>query len=205
MPIHVLVALSPKDATVWSELSAVLSELQENSRAEDGCQFYTVVDFKVEGRRTFRILEQWNSLAALDAHERTEHYVRLVPQLVALSTVEYLRKSITVVTETVTVPPSTTSDIYLVVYVQVTDKDAFCSYADELTTASRSEVGCLYYGHSPLSEETDDSSNWVFVEKWASQEALAAHRDAEHSKRLIPMLDTVSSVKLVEECREVQL
>jgi quinol monooxygenase YgiN len=202
MPVHVLVSLTPNDPSVLPDLIHIVSELQEKSRSEDGCQFYTATSFTVDGTRAFRIIEHWDSLVALEAHEKTDHFLSLVPQLAALSNIGYLRKSVSLSADVVPVAPSAKDDIYLVVYVHVSDREAFCLYADELTAASRREEGCLYYSHSPLDGETENGSNWVFVEKWMSSAALEIHRGSEHSQRLIPLLDSVSTVKLVEESRE---
>lgn len=48
--------------------------------------------------------------------------------------------------------------------------------------ATRKEKGCVAY---ELIQDIDDPSRFVFYERWTSTDALAAHLNAEHTKKLV--------------------
>ena len=55
-------------------------ELAEKTRQEELCIAYDLfIDQKDQGH--FIFIEEWPDKAALDAHCRTEHFTRLVPQI----------------------------------------------------------------------------------------------------------------------------
>ncbi len=63
---------------------ALCDELVIKSREEEGCEQYLLgQDRHNPGRFTF--IEVWSSQEELDRHSRSEHYQRIVPQLVALA------------------------------------------------------------------------------------------------------------------------
>ena len=62
---------------------ALAGELVERSRAEAGNVFYTL-NRSTTDPDTFVFLEAWRDQAAVDAHNASEHFTRLVPQLGAL-------------------------------------------------------------------------------------------------------------------------
>jgi quinol monooxygenase YgiN len=59
------------------EAAAMLAELGQASRAEDGCVGYDVMRGGGDDRSTFVLFEKWRDQAALDAHQGQEHFVRL--------------------------------------------------------------------------------------------------------------------------------
>ena len=64
-------------------VKALLKELVEKSAAEEGNVFYTLnQDIKDPNVLTF--MEAWKDQAALDTHNATEHFRRIVPQMKAL-------------------------------------------------------------------------------------------------------------------------
>lgn len=48
--------------------------------------------------------------------------------------------------------------------------------------ASRKEAGCLLY---TAHRDVNDQSRFVFIERWASREALATHEQQPHFKALV--------------------
>ncbi|MCL2807901.1 MAG: antibiotic biosynthesis monooxygenase [Coriobacteriia bacterium] len=62
----------------------VIEELVATTVLEDGCINYNFCQETV-GVDAYAILETWESKEALDAHMKTEHFTRLVPQLSALA------------------------------------------------------------------------------------------------------------------------
>ena len=61
-------------------VAKLLGELAEASRAEPGCILYEVGRNEADPDR-FVIVERFESHAAFEAHQETEHYKRVVPQL----------------------------------------------------------------------------------------------------------------------------
>lgn len=58
----------------------MLEELIEESRKEDGCIKYDLYqDTKNPSMLTF--IEEWRDLEAIDAHNQTDHFTRIVPLL----------------------------------------------------------------------------------------------------------------------------
>ena len=195
--IHVLVQFTVEESAT-SEFLEIVEELQSKSRQESGCIFYTFVK-TTQG--LYRVVESWRD-GFLDAHEASEHFTRLVPRLVKAGKLDYLRKS-KVSTMKSLARPIIKSDMYLIVYVHIVDVDNFLIYAGELALLSCAEEGCVYYTCAELENATEDGSNFAFVEIWSSEEAVELHRQSEHCKRLIPLLDSVSSVKVVDQGLEV--
>jgi quinol monooxygenase YgiN len=52
-----------------------------------------------------------------------------------------------------------------------------------LVAPTREEAGCLSY---ELLQNTEDPTDFTFVEEWTGNEALAAHFETEHLKALFP-------------------
>lgn len=62
------------------ELLSLVKELVEKSRAEEGNISYDLwEDMNASNVLTF--IEEWKDQAAIDKHNATEHYTRLVPQI----------------------------------------------------------------------------------------------------------------------------
>lgn len=198
MSIHVLVSVTVEAPNV-TDFQDIVTELQTKSREEAGCIFYT---FCCIALGSYRVVECWRTQDALDAHEATEHFTRLVPRMIAVGSIAYLRRTMPSTDISMPVGLPSKTDIYMVVYVHVSDKDTFAAYSGELALLSRAEDGCLYYTCAELPEPTEDGSNFAFVEIWKSEVALETHRESDHCKRLIPLLDSVSSVKVVDQGSE---
>lgn len=58
----------------------LMAELAEQTKAEAGCMGYHVIQADGE-EQTHLLVEYWDSREALDAHLKTEHFQRIVPQL----------------------------------------------------------------------------------------------------------------------------
>ena len=62
---------------------ALARELVEKSQAEPGNMTYTL-NQSVSDPRVHTMMEVWKDQAAIDAHNASEHFTRLVPQMGAL-------------------------------------------------------------------------------------------------------------------------
>ncbi|MBQ9661874.1 MAG: antibiotic biosynthesis monooxygenase [Oscillospiraceae bacterium] len=63
-------------------------ELVAASQAEPGCVTYTL-NRCTENPRLFSFIEIWKDQAAIDAHNASEHFTRIVPQLGKLLEINY--------------------------------------------------------------------------------------------------------------------
>ena len=68
-------------AARFQELCA---ELIAATRQEQGCVSYELFQDKADGNK-FSFIEFWQTQADLDAHSASEHFTRIVPQLVDIS------------------------------------------------------------------------------------------------------------------------
>ncbi|TFH53779.1 antibiotic biosynthesis monooxygenase [Actinomyces viscosus] len=66
------------------EFRALAGELVKGSRAEEGSIAYDLCVAR-DDATSFVVLETWRDDAAVDAHNASEHFTSLVPQLVDLS------------------------------------------------------------------------------------------------------------------------
>lgn len=64
------------------------SELVAKSQAEPGCVTYTLNRCD-ENPRLFAFIETWKDQAAIEAHNTSEHFTRIVPQLASLLEIGY--------------------------------------------------------------------------------------------------------------------
>jgi quinol monooxygenase YgiN len=87
-----------------------------------------------------------------------------------------------------------------IVSVFVNDEAKFLSAAQELADESLKEAGCVDYTFCKVDESADNE--YLFVELWESDEALEFHRSTPHCSRLIPVLDSCSTVKAAYKCYE---
>jgi quinol monooxygenase YgiN len=62
------------------------------------------------------------------------------------------------------------------------NEDAVIALIEELANASRTEPGNISFD---AYRKTDDPSNIVLLERYASRDAFAAHRATPHFKRLV--------------------
>ena len=67
----------PDEVSRYLELAR---ELVEKSQAEEGNISYTL-NQNLSDPRTFTFLEVWRDQAAIDSHNASEHFTRLVPML----------------------------------------------------------------------------------------------------------------------------
>lgn len=70
----------------------------------------------------------------------------------------------------------------------------------ELVVATRQEPGCLSY---ELLQGRDDTTRFVLVEEWESQEHLDAHTRTEHFVRLVAALEDLEKAEPAELYRQV--
>ena len=76
MPIGLTAKLNVKEGKN-EEFEALFKELQEAvNNNEDGCNFYAIHRSRTDSQ-LYIVLEQYEDEAALSAHGKTEHYVRL--------------------------------------------------------------------------------------------------------------------------------
>lgn len=63
---------------------SLFKELVEKSRKDKGCISYEL--FEVEGDTGHMVfIETWKDKGALDAHSKTEHFVRIIDELTKMS------------------------------------------------------------------------------------------------------------------------
>jgi quinol monooxygenase YgiN len=65
----------------------LVNELGVASRAEEGCLEY-ILHKDVAKPSTYCILEKWKDQAAIDEHNQTPHFTRIVPQIVQIAQAE---------------------------------------------------------------------------------------------------------------------
>ena len=66
---------------------SLFKELVEKSRKDKGCISYEL--FEVEGDTGHMVfIETWKDKNALDAHSKTEHFVRIIDELTTMSYTE---------------------------------------------------------------------------------------------------------------------
>lgn len=66
-----------------NELEKVINlydELIKKTREEDGCISYELFQ-DINDKNVLIIIEEWESEKHLDAHKKTEHFTRVVPQI----------------------------------------------------------------------------------------------------------------------------
>ena len=61
------------------ELVAILQELVQKTRLENGCISYSLYE-SLDDPNVVTMLEEWESKEALDAHIKAEHFTRIIPQ-----------------------------------------------------------------------------------------------------------------------------
>lgn len=69
--------------------------------------------------------------------------------------------------------------------LQAGQMETFQKLAGELIDETRKEKGCAEY---TLSQSNSDENLVAILEAWESQDALNAHLQTEHFKRLVPKL-----------------
>lgn len=70
----------------------------------------------------------------------------------------------------------------------------------ELVDATRREAGCLSY---ELLQRVDDSTRFLLVEEWESQDQLDAHTRTDHFVRLVAELEQLEQAAPAELYRRV--
>ncbi len=65
-----------------------------------------------------------------------------------------------------------------------TEQD-FLALAREMTAKTRAEAGCISY---ELVQDQADPLVYFFIEKYADQNAVQAHRETPHFKALVPKI-----------------
>lgn len=63
-------------------------EMAEASNAEDGCLGYSI-NRCCEDELLYTVIEYWKDQAAIDEHNKSEHFQRIVPQYEALTEAKY--------------------------------------------------------------------------------------------------------------------
>jgi quinol monooxygenase YgiN len=81
-PVHVVVKVVAR-ADAVSDVRSIVLTLAEKSRAESGCTSYEVIQNLAEPE-TFLLVEEWENLVALEAHNKTAHFHEAVEKSVPL-------------------------------------------------------------------------------------------------------------------------
>lgn len=66
---------------------AIAEKLVKSSNQEKGCIEYALQKH-LHQERTYCMLEKWKDQAAIDEHNKSEHFTSLVPQIGKIATVE---------------------------------------------------------------------------------------------------------------------
>lgn len=91
-----------------------------------------------------------------------------------------------------------TAMVRLNVSITVTDAtryDEICKTATELVALSLHDQGCIDYD---LYKSTTNDDRLMIVETWQSRADLEAHQRTAHFKRLVPRLESLGTLTLVE-------
>ena len=62
------------------EAIMLYKELVEKTREEEGCISYSLFR-DIEDNSIVTMIEEWESLDALDKHKNTEHFTRVIPKI----------------------------------------------------------------------------------------------------------------------------
>jgi quinol monooxygenase YgiN len=82
MSMRVVVKVVARAEAV-TDIRAIVLALAEKSRHENGCTVYDVLQNMAEPE-VFLLVEEWESLAALEAHNKTAHFHEAVAKSAAL-------------------------------------------------------------------------------------------------------------------------
>ncbi len=63
--------------------------------------------------------------------------------------------------------------------------EAYHALAREIVAETRKEAGNISY---TMNQSTEDKQLHAMIEVWKSREALAAHLESEHFKRIVPQM-----------------
>ena len=77
--------------------------------------------------------------------------------------------------------------------------EEFLSTARELVEKSRAEEGNVFY---TLNRSLQEENVLAYVECWKDRAAIAAHNEAEHFKRLVPVLNGMCEEAVLPELYE---
>jgi quinol monooxygenase YgiN len=80
-PVHVVVKVVARSDAI-SDVRAIVLTLAEKSRAEAGCISYEVIQ-DMAAPETFLLVEEWENIAALEAHNKTPHFHEAVAKSAA--------------------------------------------------------------------------------------------------------------------------
>lgn len=81
--------------------------------------------------------------------------------------------------------------------------DAFEALAAELVRQSRKEPGCLGY---VLCRSSGEQRLHLFLERWADQASLDAHKATPHFQRIVPQFDALTEERLpLEAYTEIEV
>jgi quinol monooxygenase YgiN len=195
--VHVVVKLTIQPEN-YDTAKSIIDRLVDATRREEGCIYY-VFSRLDEGDNAYGLFEAWVNSAALDGHNQTEHFTSLVPELAKVASIEVLKRAIDYNEPSISlskVDQTLETQIRLAVLVTIIPDDSsegtFIEHAAALASASRAESGCYQYTFAKVQGQT--ANEFVFIELWRDENALAAHREADHCKALIPLLDTCSRV-----------
>ena len=80
--IHILASFQVKNNKL-SDFIKLCNELIEKSRKEEGCISY-LLQQNTEKENQFVFVEEWKSNEAIEKHNSSEHFTRIVPLLVEM-------------------------------------------------------------------------------------------------------------------------
>lgn len=75
-------------------------------------------------------------------------------------------------------------------YIKEGKQEQFVALAHEMQKESRLEEGCISYD---IYQNINEPLVFTFVERWSSQEAVDAHNNSAHFKRIVPEIISLKS------------
>ena len=203
--LHILAGLSTTNEHLEAFLE-ITKSLVEETRKEEKCLHYSLL--KAEGdENNFIFVEKFVGVEGVDAHKNSEHFKHLFPQMLEKCTRNFVKRAIDkrsgpgkVTSNTAEVPQIGDKLVRFVVSVFVTNEEAFLTAAQDITNESLNEVGCIDYTYAKVENSADNE--YLYIELWKDDAALEAHRMTSHCARLIPILDSCSTVKAAYKAYE---
>ena len=169
----------------------IVDKLKVASRREEGCVYYSFnasAGDNPDYRNDKFFVEKWRDKQALSAHNNSDHFKELVPQLLESATIHSLRTAHFVLEGSRSSSHSSNladEMVRLIVNVRVTNKAEFDEISVKLVEASNQEEGCIEYS---LAKYDDYDDEYVYIELWRDEKCLAEHSSSEHCQLLLPRL-----------------
>jgi quinol monooxygenase YgiN len=179
--IHVIVKVNIASDKV-PEVLPVGQSLAHQSSKEVGCIYYNFVkaeEAEDVGKDEYYIVEKYVDQEALDLHNKSYHFLTLVPELQEKGAeIVYIKKAIEVSSgvrlNPLPVFKSRKKFLRLMISLTVVkDEEKFLALAKKMCEVYRERDGCLDFTFAKVLDSAENE--YLFIEEWANEEALANH------------------------------